>query len=101
GSQVLRNGIESLAGLGEYSIRVFQLDDLTSIDEGQFSSCYRLVLLPIAASLPIEQRESRAIERLSKSGFKVICCVDNLEQMLLSEKCRLLLAGTLSILDSA
>jgi transcriptional regulator with GAF, ATPase, and Fis domain len=98
----LRNTILSIEKqLSAYSIRVIQLADVTSIDEKKFSQCYRLVLLPVRAGLPVEQHVYQSIERLSRSSLKVICFVDCADEMPLSEKCRLLLAGALSILESA
>ena len=96
-----RNGIGSIEKqLGDYPIRVIERDDLASIDEREFSLYYRLVLFPLSVGVPVEQHVYESIERLSRNGLKVICLVDGANEVPLSEKCRLLLAGTLTILDS-
>ena len=97
----LQNGPDCLLVQGDGRARLVQVDDLAAIDQNRFSSCLRMVLLPIEAVLTIEPQVYQSIERLSRAGFKIICCVDYLEQLSLSEKCRLLLAGALSVLDCA
>jgi len=97
----LRNGLSCLRLQEKGCLRLVQVDDPASIDQNRFSSCLRLVLLPISAALTINSEVYQTIERLSRTGFKIICCVDYLEQLSLSKKCRLLLAGALSILDCA
>lgn len=101
-ANALRNSIPSIEKqLSEYPIRVIQVEGLASIDERKFSPCYRLVLLPVRAGVALERHVYESIERLSRSGLKVICLVDCADEMPLNEKCRLLLAGSLSILESA
>jgi len=97
----LPNGPDCLMVQGDGRARLVQVDDLASIEHNRFSSCLRLVLLPISVALTIKPQIYQAIERLSRAGFKIVCCVDYLEELSLSEKCRLLLAGALSVLDGA
>jgi len=92
----------SLAYLwAECPARVIQVAHLAAIDHNSVAAHLRLVLLPISAAIPVEAQTYKIIERLSSAGFKIFCCVDRLEELSLSHKCKLLLAGALSILDCA
>jgi hypothetical protein len=49
----LRNGLNCLRLQEKGCLRLVQVDDPASIDQNRFSSCLRLVLLPISAALTI------------------------------------------------
>lgn len=87
--------------LSEYRIRSVPLEDCASAEAFQFSSNLKLVLLSIDRGLPDDPRTLDAIRHWRETGFKIICCGDHLDQLPLTQRCRILLTGALAIVDSA
>jgi transcriptional regulator with GAF, ATPase, and Fis domain len=100
-SRTLRSNLEGLAKQHGWRSQLLHVDCLASIDQNRFNDCLRLALQPVSAGMPIERELYQVIEELSHAGFKIFCCVDDLDQLSLDQKCKLLLAGSLSLLDRA
>jgi transcriptional regulator with GAF, ATPase, and Fis domain len=87
--------------LNDYGTRPIYLGDPAAAGDLRFSPSVSLVLIAADASLAVDCSTLKTIENLSKMNFKIICYGDHFDQFPLVQKCRLLLAGAMALLDSA
>jgi DNA-binding NtrC family response regulator len=88
----------AIAGCGATTRR---LDNASPLIEQSSSTCCGMAVVSIGRISTDDSRPSTQIKALSDKGFSVIACMDGAATLPLAARCRLYLAGCVSLLDSA